>query len=73
VWLVASVLVGLILTAGHFWGSGGILRWVFVGALAYGFVSVPWVLAFTLRMRWNAPEAERRNRELLAYGSNGSS
>jgi hypothetical protein len=66
VWLVASVVLGLTLAAGHFWESGGIVRWIFVGVLAYGVVSVPWVLAFTLRMRWNAPEAERRNRELLA-------
>jgi hypothetical protein len=36
-----------------------------VGVLVYSLVSLPWVLSLTLRMRWNAPEAERRNRELL--------
>jgi hypothetical protein len=42
-----------------FWRSGGIVRWVVVGALAYSVVSVPWALGLGLRMRWNAPEAER--------------
>jgi hypothetical protein len=45
--------------------SHGIIRWVIVGALAYSVVSMPLVLRFMLRMRWNAPEAEQRNRELL--------
>jgi hypothetical protein len=47
------------------WRSCGIVRWAVVGVLAYSLVSLPWVLSLTLRMRWNAPEAERRNRELL--------
>jgi hypothetical protein len=39
---------------------------IVVGVFAYGIFSVPWVLRLVLQTRWNAPEAERRNRELLA-------
>ncbi len=49
----------------------GIFRWVVAGVLAYGLLSLPWILSLALRMRWNAPEAERRNRELLASTAEG--
>ncbi len=60
-WVVAAVVAADVVLI---WRSGGILGWVVVGALAYSIVSLPWALARILRMRWNAPEAERRNREL---------
>jgi hypothetical protein len=36
-----------------------------VGAIAYSILSTPWLFALIVRTRWNSPEAERRNRELL--------
>jgi hypothetical protein len=62
IWVLAVVLATVIVPA---WRIGGNLRWIVLGLLGYGIVSIPWVLAFVLRARWNAPEAERRNRELL--------
>jgi len=61
-WFIAVLVLAL---AGLVSRSDGIIRWVIVGVLVYGVVSVPWVLRFMLRLRWNAPEAERLNRELL--------
>jgi hypothetical protein len=61
-WTIAVVAV---LFAGIVSRSHGIIRWVIVGALAYTVVSMPFAFRFMLRMRWNAPEAEQRNRELL--------
>jgi hypothetical protein len=68
-WLLHAAWIAVVVVAAvvvPLWRSGGIVRWVVVGALAYGIVSQAWMLALTLRMRWNAPEAERRNRELLS-------
>ncbi len=61
-WVIVPLVVAVPVL---FSQSHGIIRWVFVGALVYGAVSWPWILAFMARMRWNAAEAERRNRELL--------
>jgi hypothetical protein len=62
----AFVLAALVVALVFAWNSLGLARWIFLGVFAYGVISVPWVLSVVLRMRWNAPEAERRNRELLA-------
>jgi hypothetical protein len=59
----ALIVVAVVVPA---WRLGGMVRWIVLGVLAYGLVSFPWTLAFILRARWNAPEAERKNRELLA-------
>ena len=48
------------------WRSGGVLRWIVLGWVLYVVVLLPFTIVPVLRMRWNAPEAERRNRELLA-------
>jgi hypothetical protein len=40
----------------------GAYRWVALALLTYGILAVPPLLWFTLQVRWNAPEAERRNR-----------
>jgi hypothetical protein len=40
----------------------GTSRWVVVSLLTYGLLATPPLLWFTLRARWNAPEAERLNR-----------
>jgi hypothetical protein len=56
--IVAVIVVPL-------WRSGGVPRWLVVGGLAYSALGIP-LIALTLRMRWNAPAAERRNRELLS-------
>jgi len=61
-WIVLVVVGAIVVPA---WRAGGVLRWIVIGALAYSIVSLPWLFAMTLRLRWNAPEAERRNRELL--------
>ena len=72
-WLLhaACVLVALLVAIVLAWrdlGNLGTLRWVFVAFVAYGIVIAPWVLAGVLRTRWNAPEAELRNRELIDTG-----
>jgi hypothetical protein len=59
--LLLAVVVAVVFA----WNSLGLARWIVVGILAYGIVSIPWTLGVILRTRWNAPEAERRNRELL--------
>jgi hypothetical protein len=43
----------------------GVWRWVVVAFYAYSALSTPFTIGRMLRMYWNAPEAERRNRELL--------
>lgn len=49
-----------------FWPSiPGIWRWVTVGFFAYGAVSAPFTLRMIIRAYRNAPQAARRNRELL--------
>jgi hypothetical protein len=65
-WSIAVLVLAL---AAFLSQSHGIIRWAIVGVLVYGVVSMPWVLRFMLRMRWNAPDAERRNRELLGSPS----
>jgi len=60
------LLVALVVAVVFMWNSLGVARWIVLGIFAYGVISVPWVLSIVLRTRWNAPEAERRNRELLA-------
>ena len=61
-WISAVVVAAVLVPA---WRAGGIVRWLVVGAVLYSVASGQWLLALTLRARWNAPEAERRNRELL--------
>ena len=61
-WISAVVVAAVLVPA---WHAGGIVRWLVLGAVLYSAVGLPWVLSLTLRARWNAPEAERRNRELL--------
>ena len=50
---------------GATWHRGEIIRWAAVGVLAYSVLSTSRLFRLILRTRWNAPEAERRNRELL--------
>jgi hypothetical protein len=61
-WVVAVIVTALI---GATWHRGGIIRWAAVAVLAYCILSTTWLVRLILRTRWNAPEAERRNRELL--------
>jgi uncharacterized protein YhdP len=61
-WLLVTLTVAVVLA----WNSLGLARWIVLGIFVYGVISVPWVLSIALRARWNAPDAERRNRELLA-------
>ena len=42
--------------------NGATAGWVVVALLTYGLLATPPLIWFTLRARWNAPEAERRNR-----------
>jgi hypothetical protein len=61
-WALAVIVATAI---GATWHRGEIVRWVTVGVVAYCTLSMSWVFRLILRARWNAPEAERRNRELL--------
>ncbi len=47
------------------WKSGGVFHWLALALFAYSILSIPQWYKLTLRTRWNAPEAERQNRELL--------
>lgn len=67
-WLVLVLVAAVIVPV---WRINGIGRWILVGVLAYAIVSSPWMLALVLRTRWNAHEAERQNRELLATTGEG--
>jgi hypothetical protein len=42
----------------------GVWRWLIVGFLIYGLISLPIILWLILRTQWNAPEAARRNRDV---------
>jgi hypothetical protein len=61
-WVVVVIVTALI---GATWHRGDIIRWGTVVVLAYSILSMSWLFRLILRTRWNAPEAERRNRELL--------
>ena len=65
-WIVVAIALAVVIPT---WRSGGVLRWIVVGAFAYSILIMPWVWALVLRTRWNAPDAERRNRELLGENS----
>jgi hypothetical protein len=64
-WVILTLVVAVVFA----WQSLGVMRWIVVGVFAYGVFSVPWVLRLVLQTRWNAPEAERVNRELLVLNS----
>jgi hypothetical protein len=66
-WMHAAWVVAVIVTAliGAIWHRGEIIRWAAVAVLAYSILSTTWLFRLILRTRWNAREAERRNRELL--------
>jgi hypothetical protein len=62
VWITTAIAVA----DATLWRSlPGIWRWVVIGVLAYGLVSTPITIRRMLRAYWNAPEAARRNRQLL--------
>jgi hypothetical protein len=67
-WLAHATwfFVALITAVVFAWQSLGLARWLVLALVAYGIVSMPWLIALVLRTRWNAPEAERRNSDLLA-------
>ena len=62
-WVVVVVVIAVVVPA---WRLDGVVRWLVVGAVVYAVVGMPWVLSLVLRMRWNAPEAERRNSQLAS-------
>jgi len=62
-WVVGALVVALISS----WSSiPGIWRWLLVGVFAYGAIVTPITIARVLRTYWNAPEAAKKNRQLLA-------
>ena len=61
VWLLAA----LALVLASMWSRLGFLRWALLASVLYLTLGAPFTIASMLRMRWNAPEAERRNRALL--------
>jgi hypothetical protein len=63
-WVTAAFVVAIIFALIS--SIGGVLIWIVVVVVASSIVGASWwSYAPILRMRWNAPEAERRNRELL--------
>lgn len=65
-WVAAVVFITVI---GATWHHGQIIRWTAIGVLAYSALSMPWLFRLILRARWNAPGAERLNRELVSRDS----
>ena len=66
-WLthLAVTLAGVVFTIVQLWPKvHSPWRWVFVALLVYSVISMPLILGRVLRAFWNAPEAERKNREL---------
>jgi hypothetical protein len=62
IWIVVAIATAVLVSA---WPGHGTLRWLVVGVLGYTIAGAPWLFAVILRTRWNAAEAERRNRELV--------
>jgi len=56
--VVAAVAVADIELAA---GLHGASRWIVIALGVYGVAAIPPLLWFTLRVRWNAPEAVRAN------------
>jgi hypothetical protein len=65
-WVLGAIVIVVVVPM---WRGGGALRWLVAGAFAYSIVAMPWLFALVLRTRWNAPEAEHRNREVLGETS----
>jgi MFS family permease len=57
-WVLATVVLVAVGAASSLHGPW---RWIVLALLIYGLVAIPPLLWFTLRVRWNAPEAARRN------------
>jgi hypothetical protein len=55
---VAVTLIGIWTGLSHTW------RWVVLGVLGYTVASLPLVFVPMFRAYWNAPRAERANRDL---------
>jgi hypothetical protein len=69
-WMVAAAAYACVAVWPSVWPAlPGIWRWVLVGFLAYGVLSLPVVLWFVLRIHWNASEAARHNRDLATHRS----
>jgi hypothetical protein len=61
-WIIAAT-VGAVLA---FWSIvPGLWRWVITGIYAYAAVTAPVTVTQMLRAYWNAPEAAKKNRQLL--------
>jgi len=44
----------------------GFWRWIIIGVVAYGFVTMPFTIWRMLQAYWNASEAARKNHDLLS-------
>ncbi|HLX33050.1 MAG TPA: hypothetical protein VKR79_09830 [Gaiellaceae bacterium] len=63
IWIAVAIAVA----DATLWHSlPGLWRWVIVGALAYGLITMPLTLWRVLQTYWNASEAAHRNRELMS-------
>lgn len=68
-WLVHFIWIAVAIAVADatLWHSlPGLWRWVIVGALAYGLITMPLTLWRVLQTYWNASEAAHRNRELMS-------
>ena len=61
VWVMVALATAGVVAISH---TDGVLRWLVLGLFGYTIAAGPWLFSFILRTRWNAPEAERQNREL---------
>jgi hypothetical protein len=66
-WMVGAAVYAVVVAWPTVWPAlPGVWRWIIVGFLAYGLLTLPVILWFILSAHWNAPEAARENRDLLA-------
>jgi hypothetical protein len=62
VWITAAIAVA----DATLWHSvSGLWRWIVVGLLAYGLVTMPFTIWRLLQAYWNASDSARENHELL--------
>lgn len=67
-WMLGALAYACAVVLPSAWGAlPGVWRWVVAGFLAYAWISMPFTIAWMLRIYWNAPEAARKNRALLTH------
>lgn len=65
IWIVFAFAFAYVLIVSR---MPGMWRWVVLGLLVYTAITMPIMLRQTLRAYWNAPEAARRNKDVVRLG-----